>query len=555
MVGGGIRDLVTYPIEMRSLAARIAVVLAWCVAAGSATTTPASASDALTAVVTVNAGVQIRRIPRTLYGTNVEWFQNGNGIVDGAGSLRPDLVHAAKDGGVSLVRFPGGTFSDYYHWRDGTGPIAERPITKDFTDPGSSKNVMGSPEITRFARATGGELLITVNAGTGTPAEAAQWVAYFNAAGNQRRKADGFERPVGVHYWEVGNELYYPGNPGELQVGVTPEVYASRFAAFAHAMKAVDRHIALIAISSANATRVALPYPEWLDVLLKADARDVDLVAVHNAYFPILFEQRDYTDAEVYSALWAAPEAIDRDLTRVENTIGRYDAGRDIGIAVTEWGLLFTPRLDPRWIDHVKTLGSAIYAGRVLQVLIAHPKVRVANFFKLTDATPMGWIGYDGVPKAPYYALQLFSRHFGSRLVQSKTAGSQTYDVPGIGVMPAETKVAEVTAIASLDDTGRRLFVNLLNRSASRTYEVSLDICGFRPKKGLAKAWKLSAPRITDNNGPDVSPELSRAVNVEEPSGSVEPAHSVKLESRAFDPRRPIQLAPFSLVTVEMSRE
>jgi alpha-N-arabinofuranosidase len=290
-----------------------------------------------------------------------------------------------------------------------------------------------------------------------------------------------------------------------------------------------------------------------LDILLKADARDIDLVAVHNAYFPILFEQRDYSDAEVYSALWAAPEAIDRDLTRIESTIGRYDAGRDIGVAVTEWGLLFAPRLDPRWIDHVKTIGSAIYAARVLQVFIAHPKVRVANFFKLTDETPMGWIGYDGVSKAPYYAFQLFSRHFGSRLVQSKAVGSQTYDVPEIGAMPAETKVAEVTAIASLSDKGDKLFVNLLNRSLSHTYNVSVNLRGFKPKKGLATLWTLSASGITDNNGPDLSAELSRAIHAEEPSGSEEPPDTVKLVRGQLDPLRPIRLAPFSLVTVEIS--
>jgi alpha-L-arabinofuranosidase len=119
--------------------------------------------------------------------------------------------------------------------------------------------------------------------------------------------------------------------------------------------------------------------------------------------------------------------------------------------------------------------------------------------------------------------------------------------------MPAETKVAEVTAIASLDDKGDKLFVNLLNRSLNHAYDVSLDLRGFRAKKGLAKAWTLSASSMTDNNGPDLSPELARAVHAEEPTGSEEPSHTVKLESSQLDPTRPIRLAPFSLVTVEIS--
>jgi alpha-L-arabinofuranosidase len=517
-----------------------------------AATTAQTKKEAAHIVCKVDAAVELRRIPRTLYGTNVEWFNNGNGIVDDNGNMRSDLANAAKEEGISLYRFPGGTFSDYYHWRDGTGPIAKRPTTKHFTDPGKSKNVMGSPEIARFAQATGGELLITINAGTGTAEEAATWVDYFNGPANAQRKLDGFEKPLGVHYWEVGNELYLPGNPGTLKVGVTPQVYAQRFAQFAHAMKSVDPHIALIAIASSNATRLALPYPDWLQTLLKSDASDIDLVAVHDAYFPILFENKNYDYGDVYSALWAAPESIDRDLTRIENTIGKYQVGRDIGIAVTEWGPLFAFNMNPQWLDQAKTMGSAVFVGRVLQVFISHPKVRIANYFKFTDATPMGWVAYNGVPKAPYYALELFSRHFGTRLIRSEITGSPTYDAPAIGVMPAEQNVPEVTAAASLDEKGDKLFVNLINRSRTQPRSVTLAIKGFRAKKGMAEAWSLSSNAVTDSNGPDLPPEFLSQVRITEPSAA--PSRPVKLQKTLLDPAQPIQLAPFSLLTLEISR-
>jgi alpha-N-arabinofuranosidase len=499
----------------------------------------------------VDAKRLIRDIPRTLYGTNIEWFRNGNGLIDDHGVLRSDLVDAARDEGVSLLRFPGGTFSDYYRWEDGTGPRANRPTTKHFTDSGASKNVMGSPEIARLARATGSGLLITVNAGTATAQEAARWVAYFNAPGDARRRGDGFAAPFHVHYWEVGNELYLPGNPGVIKVAVSPEVYAARFKEYARAMKAVDPAIALIAIANANASRVTLPYPEWLETLLKAAAPEIDYIAVHNAYFPVLFEKKKPEARDVYRALWAAPEAIDRDLSRLEKIIRAYQAGKDIGIAVTEWGLLYSVNLDPGWIDKVKTMGSAVYVGRVLQVFVSHPKVRIANYFKFTDDTPIGWVAFDGKPKAPYYALQLFSRHFGARLVKSEIMGGKTYGTPPLGIMTEEKDVPEVTAAAALNDKGDRLFVNLINRSWSETHYVGLSVKGFVGAEGETDAWLLAAPAATDHNGPDLSPELSRRVE-ETPLSAELAGRPVVLRKIRLDAGKPIRLAPFSLLTVEI---
>lgn len=509
---------------------------------------PERAADTL---CRVDAKTRVRDIPRTLYGTNIEWFRNGDGIIDDHGVLRADLVAAARDEGISLLRFPGGTFSDYYRWEDGTGPLEKRRTTKHFTDPGASRNVMGSPEIARLAGATGSALLITVNAGTATAQEAARWVAYFNAPKDARRQADGSPEPVRVRYWEVGNELYLPGNPGDLKVSVDPGVYAARFKEYARAMKAIDPSIALIAIANGNASRVALPYPEWLETLLKAAAPDIDYIAVHDAYFPVLFEKNRPEARDVYRALWAAPEAIDRDLSRIEEIIGKYQAGRDIGIAVTEWGPLFAFKLDPVWLDRVKTMGSAVYVGRVLQVFVSHPKVRIANYFKFTDDTPIGWVAFDGKPKAPYYALQLFSRHFGARLVKSAVTKGKTYDTPPLGIMTEEKDVPEVTAAAASNAKGDRLFVNLINRSWSEVHYVKLSVDGFVGAAGETDAWQLAAPAATDHNGPDLPPQLARRIE-ETPLSAELAGRPITLRKIRLDAGKSIRLPPFSLLTVEI---
>ncbi|HHV97841.1 MAG TPA: hypothetical protein GXX37_15510 [Clostridiaceae bacterium] len=42
-------------------------------------------------------------------------------------TCRRDLVEKIRDIKPSIIRWPGGWFADHYHWRDGIGPVEERP--------------------------------------------------------------------------------------------------------------------------------------------------------------------------------------------------------------------------------------------------------------------------------------------------------------------------------------------------------------------------------------------------------------------------------------------
>jgi alpha-N-arabinofuranosidase len=53
-------------------------------------------------------------------------YQEGSPISDEQG-FRKDVMSAASDWGVPILRWPGGNFADTYHWEDGVGPIASRP--------------------------------------------------------------------------------------------------------------------------------------------------------------------------------------------------------------------------------------------------------------------------------------------------------------------------------------------------------------------------------------------------------------------------------------------
>lgn len=494
----------------------------------------------------VDAGEDHGAIDARIFGTNLEWFSHGDGFISKDPAHVARLIELAREQGVTVFRFPGGILADYYNWVDGTGPCRSRPVRKDGSDPGSSRNSFGSPEFFELLRATGAQGLVTVNAGTGTAQEAARWVAYANAPGNARRRADGFADPIGIKLWEVGNELYLPGNPNEQPIGVTPTVYARRFREFARAMRGVDPTIKAIAIGVAKSNSGPdTRYPDWTTVLLQQAAAEIDMIAVHNAYFPMLYKVGIPPVPEVYRALWAAPEAVGRGLTELEALIARYESTRRIGIAITEWGALYSlPRFDPYWFDHVKTLGSGVYIARLLQVFMSHPRVELSNYFKFVDASFMGWVDWRGRPKVPYWVFKLYARYSGDRRISAHVE-SPTYDAPQFGTMLAEQNVPEVTVLATRRSFDGSVFVNFVNRSLTTRYRIRIHLRNYIPQR--VEIMSVTGNEPTANNGPDIPPGLGFRPAFE--PYTTAPPGSIQIERHMMQDDM-VELPPFSVLTM-----
>ncbi len=496
----------------------------------------------------VDAASNLGTIHPRIFGTNLEWFNEAGGLASKDVGLKQRLTTLAREQGTTVMRYPGGTLSDFYHWQDGVGAVDKRPKRKHPTDSGSSDNTFGSPEFFTFLKATHREGLITVNAGTASAQEAADWVAYANQPNHSQRVRDGISEPANIKLWEIGNELYLPGNPGEQIITVKPEVYAKRYIEFARAMRAVDNSITTIAIGVAKShIGPDTEFPEWSEVLLKHAADEIDLIAVHNAYFPMLYTERQPDVKDVYPALWASPEAVDRSLTKLERLIQQHEKSRKIGIAITEWGALFSlPNVDNYWVDHVKTMGSGVYMGRMLQVMMSHPRVQLANYFKLTDRSFMGWINYAGEPKVPYWVLALYANNTGSTRLSAKMQ-SPTYDTQAIGIMMAEKQVPELTAVASKSEDGTKLYINFVNRSMTTNYPVQLDLKNAQ-MQGKARLLSVKANEMTAHNGRDIPPEWPYDKAYE--PYSTAPPNSIKIKEQAWDMQTPLHIAPFSVITL-----
>ncbi|HWB83058.1 MAG TPA: alpha-L-arabinofuranosidase C-terminal domain-containing protein [Bryobacteraceae bacterium] len=454
-----------------------------------------SAGGPLAATVEVDASREIRPIPPTLYGANVEWIWNANGLWDlERKEINPQAVRLSRDLGVTLLRFPGGVFANYYHWKDGIGPESSRKETEHTPGGPRSAQVFGTDEALSFAQQTGSHLMITVNALTGTPQEAAEWVRYVNGKNQPDRRVD---------YWEIGNELYV-GNGNKK--GMTPDEYASRFLDFARAMRAADPSIQLGAIADDNYGRtIPHAHADWAQRVLSKAGQQIDFLSVHNAYAPIIPGDTGSDVRTVYSAMLAAPALIRQSLDDVAAKIKRFappGRGSHIKIAVTEWGPLFQGTPKDRFVEHVQTLGSGLFVASTLKTFIESPQTGIANFFKLVDPLYAGWIGQRNgtfVPTGPYYAFEMFTRHFG-KIAVSSSAQSPTYRSVSVGWVDAVQSVPYLDVVASRSNNGRTLYVLGINKNFDHPVRAKIELHGFQPA-GKATAWTLNGSGIDANTG------------------------------------------------------
>ena len=122
--------------------------------------------------------------------------------------------------GTQILRFPGGSLSDFYHWNPGIRSDGYQWDPTKFTN------------FIHIATNVSAQAMITVNYGTGTSNEAAAWVKSANVTNH-----------LGFKYWEIGNECYGTWEADSNNLPHDPYTYATRAANYIRLMKAADPNI------------------------------------------------------------------------------------------------------------------------------------------------------------------------------------------------------------------------------------------------------------------------------------------------------------------------
>jgi alpha-N-arabinofuranosidase len=438
----------------------------------------------------------LARIDRNLFGGFVEHlgrcvyggiFDPSSPLADDNG-LRSDLRAALLRLQPTNIRYPGGNFVSGYRWRDGVGPLAERPRRADLAWSSIEPNTFGTNEFIRFCRSIGTEPYLVVNAGDGDLREARDWVEYCNGTADtslvRLRAEHGFAAPHKVRYWGVGNEV-----DGAWQIGAKGAAeYARTYHEFAKVMRWVDPDIKLIASGTSDwdgnvAERVHALFAEAADL--------IDYISIH-----WYVGDQDGDPA----AYLATSEVIEERLTAYEGLIRGQRLGRRLGravpIAVDEWNVWYrtagantgTP---PNLLEEVYDLQDALVVAMHLNAFIRHAAtVRMANLAQLVNVIAPIVTSADGVLlQTIFHPLELYRRTTGTVALDAWWDG-ETFSGG------AYSAVRTLDVSASLDPDARRLSVHIVNRDPETPQEVDVE---------LADGCFAGNLRISTVTGPSLS--------------------------------------------------
>ena len=409
---------------------------------------PVAADPTEPVTVTVNTRAGLATVPETALGVNHAIWDAQLGSAETS-----DLLKAA---GVKMLRYPGGSYADIYHWETHTAPGGYVAPNTDFDT------------FMAGARRVGAQPMIIANYGTGTPAEAAAWVRYANVT-----------KGYGAKWWTVGNENYGNGHYGSAwEADDHPDKSASQYARlvieYADAMKAVDPTIKVGAVLTMpgnwpdGITAGSDPGP-WNQTVLSLAGPKIDFVDVH--WYPggnaadSLARTNHLPDAawllRRQIAEYAGPGAdrIGISFTELNVDAGRTTAPGALFLADAYSGLLEQGVFTVQWWNVHNGIGT------------------VSEVAGQTDYGDFGMLSSgnctnDGevcqppfnTPFAPYHALSMMN----------------LFARPGDQLVRAGTDEPLVAAHAVRRPDGS-VAVLLLNKDPDNAHPVALDYTGFTP--------------------------------------------------------------------------
>ncbi|MBO0693851.1 MAG: hypothetical protein J2P58_13190 [Acidimicrobiaceae bacterium] len=426
--------------------------------------------------VVVDPGRLIGRLDRNVFGGFVEHLGRCiyGGVYDESSPLcdprgfRRDVLDLLRPLRLGVLRWPGGNFASNYHWVDGIGPKDDRPRRAELAWGGEEPNRFGTDEFLCYCAELGTEPYICLNMGTGTLEEALAWVEYCNGAGQtawaQRRRENGHDRPYGVRYWGLGNEMY-----GDWQVGaLSAEEYVRTARRWARAIRMLDPEARLVSCGLNG-------WSEWDRVVIDGLGPLVDLHSVHL-----------YTGSPDYWTNVLQPHQAERAIRSAAALIERtaYLTGLKTPprIAYDEWNVWFRTRgggLEERY-----TFADALAVATFLNIFIRNCQwVRMANLAQMVNAiAPIVTTQATAVVQPTYYPLLLHAQAAQELAISVHVDGPVVSLPEGEHPLGRPHRVADlgpfsvVDAAATTTEDRARMAFTLVNRDPDRPITADIVI-------------------------------------------------------------------------------
>lgn len=442
------------------------------------------------ASLTLDSASRIAPVNRRTFGSFVEHmgrcvytgiYEPGHPAADEDG-FRRDVVELARELGVTVVRYPGGSFVSGYRWEDGVGPRELRPRRLDLAWGSIETNQFGLDEFIKWTSRTGVEPMLAINLGTRGIQEAADLVEYANLPGGTKlsdlRVANGAAQPHGVRMWCLGNEI-----DGPWQVGhKTAHEYGRLADQTARAMRQVMPGLELVACGSSNS---AMPtFGSWEKEVLELTYEVVDSISCHAYYDP------QAGDLPSFLAVAVDIDKVVSTVARIADDVGaRLGSTKRINISFDEWNVWSIKKHEavgrlrgwpvaPRLIEDEYTVVDAVVVGSLLISLLRHSdRVTAACLAQLVNviAPIRTEPGGPSWRQTIFHPFALTSRYAAGDVLKVEPV-TPNYESARFGIVPL------VDAVATHDPERGHSALFIVNRSIDEAIELKADVRGVRAR-------------------------------------------------------------------------
>jgi alpha-N-arabinofuranosidase len=385
---------------------------------------------------------------------------------------RKDLIKATRELGPTLIRWPGGTLTAFYRWKEAIGPPTRRKPLVNMCWSGIETNRVGTHEFIDFCRRTGADPLLVVNFESegaphwkrdsnnsnrcAGPREAAEWVDYCNNPRNTLRRRNGAKDAFNVRLWQIGNETSYDRS------GYDCETAAKRTVAFAKAMRETDPAIGLIGWGDSG----------WAPRMLEVAGEHLQYLAFHHHFdsglknSPLKPNEYRKDPARTWRHLMHAHKSLERRLAELRREI----AGSDVALAMTE-GHFALP-------GHNRGNVLASWAAGVAYARLLNVQLRNGDILKIATLAdfcgrlwtvnaimiPMPWWAGQAYLMPVARVMSLCRKHIGRKALAVQAAPDRL----------------DVTA----SRTGSKVFLYVVNTDRIKAVRAELNVIGHRIRTG-----------------------------------------------------------------------
>ncbi len=396
-----------------------------------------------------------------------------NSKIPNVHGYRKDVVDALRKIHVPVIRWPGGCFADLYDWRDGIGPRAKRPVRINVHWGGvTDDNSFGTHEFMNFAELVGADPYVSINVGSLTPYDAAEWVEYMTSdekasLANERRK-NGRAKPWQLKYLGIGNETW--GCGGNMNGDYAAEVNA-RYSSFVNAPASMGM-VKVASGASGNAGDAAV----FTAALMQGGGR-LQALSFHYYAMPKDRNARGpaigFSEAQWANELGLALKMEDY-VSKVSATMDRFDPDKKVALDVDEWGSWYDqePGTHAGFLYQQNSLRDAEVAALTLNIFQRHTdRVKLAAIAQMVNVL-QAMILTDKVKMLltpTYHVFDMYQPFMGATPYPATVSGPEY--VQGDNHLP----MADVAAARTKDG---KLVLSIVNTDPGHAVQVVTNLTG-----------------------------------------------------------------------------